>query len=290
MYFLVQARRRQRYFQMVRSVIERNLKDQCDECGKTRDDGVRLFAEMGSDGKYDGHAIDKLIYLYEVEYPEQGENIVELLWIGFFRKHGEFLTRCDECRSKFEASQAGGREARRIKKTLKPRDLSSDEDDTLKVTFDPIIVSRSSSVGVLLQKWLSASRKRLGGVFPRPNAAAELEKYTRRIKKKADNKRAKPKDEDLVGTLVVPEKLPLTAASVAIAKRWLTLSRDRIISALRRSSQDALAALRDTMRNVTPDEDWYFTSETRLKGEALFKDGQQLLESRIRMEEEERCV
>lgn len=68
--------------------------------------------------------------------------------------------------------------------------MSSDEDDTLAVTFDPLVVSRSSPVGVIMQKWLTASRRRLGGVFPRKGAAEEMAAYTRRMKKKVRRRRA----------------------------------------------------------------------------------------------------
>jgi hypothetical protein len=275
---------------MVRGVLDKNTRSQCDLCGRVAGDGAKLFADTATGGAYDPHAIDKLIALFEEHHPEQVKKIDELLWVGFFRKNGEFVTRCVDCRGKFEAAQASQQQERSKGGVKKVRDLSSDEDDTLKVTFDPLVVSRSSAVGVIMQKWLTASRRRLGGTFPRPKAAEELAKYTERMKKKAAHKRAKPKDEDKLGMLIVPTKLPLTAASVAIARKWLSLSRDRIIETLRKASQDMLRSLQSTMRYLTPDEDWYFTSQTRLQGEDLVIQGQKLLADRTTVEEEERCV
>ncbi len=40
-------------------------------------------------------------------------------------------------------------------------------------------------------------------------------------------------------------------------------------------------------RYLTPDEDWYFTSSTRLNGEDLLQQGQQLLGDRTTLEAEE---
>jgi hypothetical protein len=182
-------------------------------------------------------------------------------------------------------------DARAVKsgaKVAKVRDLSSDEDDILQVMYDPLVVSRSSAVGIIMQKWLTASRRRLGGIFPRPKAISEMAAYTRRMKKKADNKRGRPKDEDKLGMLVVAQKLPLSAASVALARRWLSLSRDRIIDTLRTATKDMLFALRGMMQHLTPNEDWYFTSETRLKGEALLEQGMKLLTEREDVEHDER--
>ena len=286
---LVQARRRRQYYRMIRGVLDKNTRSQCDMCGRQNGDGAKLFADTATNGVYDPHAIDKLIALFEEHHPEQVEKIDDLLWVGFFRKNAEFVTRCSDCRGKYEAEQTAVK-AERAKAAKKVRDLSSDEDDTLKVTFDPLVVSRSSAVGVIMQKWLTASRRRLGGTFPRPKAAEELAKYTERMKRKAMHKRAKAKDEDKLGMLIVPTKLPLSAASVAIAKKWLSLSRDRIIDTLRKASQEMLRNLQNMMRYLTPDEDWYFTSETRMKGEDFVLQGQQLLADRTSVEEEERYV
>jgi hypothetical protein len=283
-----QARRRRQYYRMVRDVLAKNTRSQCDLCGKLAGDGAKLAADTATGGVYDSHAIDKLIALFEEHHPEQVKKIDELLWVGFFRKNAEYITRCSDCRSKFEAKQASIAQERSAAK--KVRDLSSDEDDTLKVTFDPLVVSRSSAVGVIMQKWLTASRRRLGGVFPRPKAAAELAAYTERMKKKALHRRAKPKGEDTLGMLVVAAKLPLSAASVAIAKKWLSFSRERIITTLRKASADMLANLQSMMRYLTPDEDWYFGSQTRMQGEELLTQGQKLLGDRSTVEEEERCV
>jgi hypothetical protein len=285
----MQARRRQQYYRLVRDVLLKNTRSACDQCGRLAGDGAKLAADTATAGVYDPHALDKLIKLFEDNHPEQVLKIDDLLWVGFYRKNAEFVTRCSDCRTKFkEKQEAQAREHGGGGK--KVRDLSSDEDDILKVTFDPLVVSRSSAVGVIMQKWLTASRRRLGGVFPRPKAAAELAAYTERMKKKAMHRRPKPKGEDKLGLLVVPEKLPLSAASVAIAKKWLSFSRDRIISTLRKASADMLASLQSMMRYLTPDEDWYFGSQTRLQGEDLLLQGQKLLGDRTSVEEEERCA
>ena len=238
------------------------------------------------------------------------------MWIGFFRKHAEYITRCNECLARARRPDAGGKKER-MRKTGRVRDLSSDEDDTLAVTFDPLVISRSSPVGIVLQKWLSASRRRLGGIFPRPKAAKEMQAYTRRMKRKAAARRrenkvrvgcgvcavisgdllthlrfcdGRPQDagHDADGGLVMAAKLPLSAATVAIGKLWLGRARTRIVEAMRSETHDMYGRLRDIMQHLTPDEDWYFGSDVRRRGEELLANGKSLLEERVGLEDEER--
>ena len=62
-------------------------------------------------------------------------------------------------------------------------DISDDESDEEEhVIFEPMVVTRTSAEGKVMSKWLNAARKRLGGVFPRPNARAEMEEYAAKMR------------------------------------------------------------------------------------------------------------
>lgn len=48
--------------------------------------------------------------------------------------------------------------------------------------FDPVVVTRTSPEGRMMSKWLVAARKKLGGMFPRPDARKQMEKYAQKLR------------------------------------------------------------------------------------------------------------
>jgi hypothetical protein len=77
--------------------------------------------------------------------------------------------------AKFEALDAATRKTR-------ANDLSDDDGSDLDNVFEAIVVSRTSTVGMLMARWHGAARKRLGGEFPRPTAKEEMDTYAKKMK------------------------------------------------------------------------------------------------------------
>lgn len=72
---------------------------------QTVHDNVQMAADLATDGQYDPHALDAIIKIFEEAHPDQVQDLDEVLWVGFFRKHASFITRCHECRAKFAAAE-----------------------------------------------------------------------------------------------------------------------------------------------------------------------------------------
>lgn len=93
--------------------MDKNVKGKCDECNRTADSGTRMQSDLATDGKYSAHALDSIITDYEIERPARfdadGRFLVdEVSWKAFFRKHAEFITRCQVCLDKVRCVAAGG--------------------------------------------------------------------------------------------------------------------------------------------------------------------------------------
>ena len=56
-----------------------------------------------------------------------------------------------------------------------------DEEDD-EVAFEAIIVTRSSPEGRMMSKWLLAARKKMGGLFPRPDAKRQMDRYAQKLR------------------------------------------------------------------------------------------------------------
>merc|ERR1712070_1167593 len=72
----------------------------------------------------------------------------------------------------------------------RPGDISSEGSDDDEVQFDPMVVVRDSDEGKMMDKWLQAARRRLGGMFPRPEARKSMERYAEKMRQR------KLKEED----------------------------------------------------------------------------------------------
>ena len=171
-------------------------------------------------------------------------------------------------------------------------DISSDEDEEEKV-FDPIVVSRTSVEGRAILKWLNAARQRLGGVFPRPEARAQMEEYTKRMKEKKllesqksvrSKKDAKKGDDDDDEPRFT--RVHFSAASTAIMKLWVNKARDTIFSRAAEKSRKIRVKLEELLEEVTEEQDWFFTSEVRHEGESLLQTGKELATIKGKLEVE----
>ena len=131
-----------------------------------------------------------------------------------------------------QASRAPG-----ASRLSRPQDISSDEDEDM-VDFEPVVVTRTSPEGRMMSKWLVAARKKLGGVFPRADARKQMERYAQKLRelkmrKARDAGKPPPKAAEEDET----EAANITAATKALALRWIRMARDAMESKFRMRSE-----------------------------------------------------
>jgi hypothetical protein len=291
-FWLAKARKRRAFGKLVASIIEDHKKDRCYNCNRARDvPGIRLVAELATDGEPDLHALDDLIAMFEEQY---GPNEIDVqLWKAFFRAHAQYVTRCNLCESVAEKMKST--------RTMRPpgserltraEDISSDDEDE-DIAFEPIVVTRVSPEGQMMSKWLIAARKKLGGKFPRPEANAQMERYAQKLKemKMKKVKIEVVKDADKLDELKkdLEEKFgkaTFNAATAALAIRWVRLARDSLSSKFREKSVQLREDLEKCLNDMPEADDWYYTSALRLEGIELNLRGKDLADERRTLEAE----
>eukprot|EP00599_Poterioochromonas_sp_BG-1_P003191 CAMPEP_0173133270 /NCGR_PEP_ID=MMETSP1105-20130129/630_1 /TAXON_ID=2985 /ORGANISM="Ochromonas sp., Strain BG-1" /LENGTH=1788 /DNA_ID=CAMNT_0014044913 /DNA_START=1672 /DNA_END=7038 /DNA_ORIENTATION=+ len=284
--WLAKARKRRAFGKLVRGIIDQNKKTSCEICGRTPEkNNVKLQAYLARNGVPDITAIDELIGGFEDQY---GKDETEpQLWKAYFRAHAQYCTRCSVCEDGLaqERLLKAGREPGPTRET-RPQDISSDEEDDLK-DFEPIVVTRTSPEGRMMSKWLVAARRKLGGTFPRPDARKQMEKYAQKLrelkmKKARDAGMEAPKlpgDEE-------PESVAVSAATKALAVRWIRLARDHMDSKFRAKSENFRDELENLLNQMPEEDDWYFGAALRLEGKDLLKGGSDLENDRRTLEAE----
>ena len=153
--------------------------------------------------------------------------------------------------------------------------------------FEPMVVTRTSAEGKVMSKWLNAARRRLGGVFPRPNARAEMEAYAAKMrdyklrKAKADMRAAGfiSDDEDEDGNVKLRVGF-INAASKALAQLWLQRARKFRKATVIKQREDMKLDLRRVKEHLSEEHDWYYGQELRLTGTSLVEEGGKLEETR----------
>lgn len=139
----------------------------------------------------------------------------------------------------------------------------------------------------MMSKWLVAARKKLGGVFPRADARKQMERYAQKLRelkmkkaRDASKPAVKPTEEE------EGEAANITAATKALALRWIRMARDAMESKFRMRSETFRADL-DTLLTMMPEEDdWFFGAAMRLEGRDLLKRGSDLEDDRRTLEAE----
>jgi hypothetical protein len=284
--WLAKARKRRAFSKLVRGIVEQNKKTACEICGRTPErNNVKLTAHIASHGEPDIGAIDRLIGGFEDMY---GINELEpQLWKAYFRAHAEYCTRCNVCEDSMaqerllQASRAPG-----ASRVSRPQDISSDEDEDM-VEFEPVVVTRTSPEGRMMSKWLVAARKKLGGVFPRADARKQMERYAQKLRelkmrkaRDAAKPAVKPTEEDEA------EAANITAATKALALRWIRMARDAMDSKFRMRSETFREDLDSLLAMMPEEEDWFFGAAMRLEGRELLKRGSDLEDDRRTLEAE----
>lgn len=291
--WLTKARKRRAFGKLVRGIIEQHKKANCEVCGRNPErNNVRLVSHLATNGSPDVGALDRLIAKFESQY---GLNELDpQLWKAFFRSQAEYATRCTICEDSVaqDRMNAQGRAPGGAHPT-RPGDISSDEEDD-DVMFDPIIVTRTSPEGRMMSKWLLGARKKLGGKFPRPEAKLQMDRYAQKLrnlkmkKAKAAAKAAGEKGREVEDEVkeFAEESPAFTAATKALATRWIRMARDSLESKFRSKSETLKEDIAGILADMAPEDDWYFGAALRLEGGALQQRVKDLDDDRRVMEAE----
>merc|ERR1711871_1035308 len=290
--WLSKARKRRAFGNLIRGIIDQHKKNSCEICGRSEErNAVRLVAHLAIKGIPDIGALDGLISQFENQY---GVNELDpQLWKAFFRSQAEYATRCTVCEDAVAQDRMNkqGRMPGQILPT-RPGDVSSDEEDD-DVTFDPIIVTRTSPEGRMMSKWLLGARKKLGGKFPRVEAKLQMDRYAQKLRtlktKKARTKAMEMDavtEEDETGVFLHWRKFYYQCCYKSLAIRWIRMARDSIESKFRNKSIALKDDIDNLLREMSPEEDWYFGAALRLEGGTLVQRGRDLEDDRRVMEAE----
>mmetsp|Transcript_3163 Transcript_3163/g.5341 ORF Transcript_3163/g.5341 Transcript_3163/m.5341 type:complete len:649 (+) Transcript_3163:2-1948(+) len=284
--WLAKARKRRAFSKLVRGIVEQNKKTACEVCGRTPErNNVKLTAHVASQSEPDITALDRLIGGFEEQYGPQ--ELEPQLWKAYFRAHAEYCTRCNVCEDSMaqerllQASRAPG-----PSRVSRPQDISSDEEEDV-IDFEPVVVTRTSPEGRMMSKWLVAARKKLGGAFPRPDARKQMERYAQKLR---ELKMKKARDAGKPAAKIEEEEdadaADISAATKALALRWIRMARDAMESKFRMRSETFREDL-DTLLGQMPEEDdWFFGAAMRLEGRDLLKRGADLEDDRRTLEAE----
>lgn len=271
--WLEKARKRRGFMMHIQGIMASSRDDKCYTCGRTEEQGVALICQLCTNKEPDAYAIDRLISGFEQQYGLLERDAS--LWKAFFRANAEFTTRCNLCTTKGMGRRMD-REAEGQAGQQQAEDVSSDEDDE-DVYFEPMVISRSSVVGRIMAKWLGGVRTKMGGEFPRPSARKEMERYVeklRRIKLKKGKKKVRGGEkEDDFSDQMSGFEVKMNAATKAIGLRWLRMARDSVEKKFRDRGEHLREDIKDVLKKIQEQDDWFFGAEFRMEGEDLLSSG-----------------
>lgn len=306
LYWLTRARKRRAFAKLVGGIVAGGKQPACERCGreeKTADEGKAGVAcslsvdlatstlppadrEGEREPRHDPVALDRLIDGFEAAFGPKETDAD--LWKAFFRKTSVLLTLCDVCcaqdagRTRQRGDMAKrAQQAANARRALRGDDFSSDDDENeTSQAFAPVIVARGAVEGRVLSKWLLAARRRLGGVFPRPDAQQQMEAYAKRMRKRqARSDKRVHVDSDEENERKWAEqlwRLEMNESSRAIALKWLWQARDVRDAAFRSQSVALRARLDGLVAKMLEADDWFFGRELRLMGAQLVDEARAL--------------
>jgi hypothetical protein len=297
--WLMKARKRRAFTKLVHGIIDSNMQDSCGACGRDiLQTNIKLAVSLASNGQPDPFAIDRIIAMFEEQY---GVNEADpQLWRAFFRAHAQFVSRCSLCDAKAAGSVPQTARsvdlAPSLARVTRPEDFSSSDDEEDRI-FEPMIVVRSSVEGRIMSKWLVAARKKLGGTFPRPEARGQMERYAQRMRDMKTRRGARTKRDRAVAGAAhdldqdVHKDWPtqFSAVTVAIGQRWLKAARENTQKRFQERTEKLQEELRECLRKMKEEDDWYFGSETRMEGQQLAETISELLNDRTTKDAETSC-
>jgi len=288
--WLEKARKRRAFSKLVSGIVQSHKVEACEVCSRTEDSGALLAVGLATNGEFDPYAIDRLIAEFEKAYSvsEKDPN----LWKAFFRQKAQYITRCNFCLDKMEQERLK-REAKLpgAGRATRPDDISSDESDE-EVVFDQVFVTGASNEGKMLNKWLLAARKRIGGVFPRPDARKQMERHAEKMRKrKLQGGKDKIAGMDNVDKEAESRakkwEVELTAAGKALAVRWLRQGRESVGKKFRSRGEELRESVMNYVERMPEEDDWFFGAALRIEGTNLREDGSQLMLDRRSLEADE---
>lgn len=271
--WLMRARKRRVFSKHVQEIIQRNIQTSCELCKRQPlIHDIRLTCYLCLNDIPNTHAIDHLIDKFEVQYSRTEDD--PNLWKAFFRVNAIFLTRCSICDEKQVFSKSNElEESNELKpKVARAQDISSDEDDNEEEEddiFDPLIVTRASSEGRMMSKWLLVARKKLGGSFPRLDARVEMERYALRLKKLKSKKNQLEVKETKLSLYDNLKDESFTNTTIALAQRWIEQARESIENKFQQKSNSLREELSHVLSCMKIEEDWFYTSSLRNEGSKL---------------------
>lgn len=285
LYWLARARKRRTFVKLVAGILANNKQPSCAVCEKSEDGGYTMHVDLSNEERvaHDHTAIDRLIDGFETEFGDQEMDAD--LWKAYFRKHAICLTLCNVCLSAMQQKKL----ARTVKQAAPKGKLRDDEfssDDDEQVEFDPVVVARASVEGRMLSKWLLASRKRLGGIFPREHAQKEMEAYAKRMRAR---KARKGKKEHMDSDIEDPSlhwHLQLNESSRALALRWIWQARDTRYAMFREQAAALRSSIAEMAAKMQEVDDWFYGKELRLDGDRLVDEGDVLAEEQLKYDDE----
>jgi hypothetical protein len=203
--WLAQARRRKRLREVVQPLINRARRNECEKCLSRQQLQVELLIP-----------IEVLGDRFEKEHPD--DEFDQVAWKQFFNKNAKFRTLCLKC---IQEEQAVAKE--KAAKALQGAEISDSDDDDLGSRFGPVFLSAASNA--ILQNWYRKAsdvvRKRGGKTIGAPYISDDDE-------------------DDDVGVGWAKKKLKLSAASKAIAIKWLRMARAGNPMATKKGKREAL--------------------------------------------------
>merc|ERR1711968_43486 len=192
--WLAQARRRRRLREVVQPIINQARKAQCEQCLSQRQLQVELVVPLEVLG-------DKF------ERESMSEEFDQVAWKEFFRKHAKFRTLCLECMLKRKEDE------RNAVAGMQGVDISDSDEEDLGAAaqrFGPVFLSAASRAIMIM--WYRKAQDR---IFGRGGRARPI------IPVSSD-------DEDERMADWAHQPLHLSAASKALALKWLFLARTKI--------------------------------------------------------------
>jgi len=268
--WLEKARKRRMYALSIRDIMHSQQEHSCLNCARGKSSCERISVCLCTDGRYNPAALDTLISHFEEEFPLSGNDTI--LWNSYVRQNAEIKTLCNICIALTDQASNNTEE----KRVTRPGDISSDDDNEDFSLFEPLVIDKVSSNGQLLTKWLLAARAKMGGRFPRPNAELFCTEYVQKMKRiQTKNLKAVKYKSERATKNSTKEWGPikLKQADKVIVSRWLITARES-----NRDRDDTRGViLRSELDNsliqMEPIDDWYFSEDLRLDGLQLQAEG-----------------
>ena len=270
--WLKKARSRKVFFQSISTLLENKKLNYCSSCLKNEEMCSMLTVRLARNGQPYPYAIDELIEQFERENQSHQNKILN--WRSFFRKSAEFITICGKCvdetnHPKFEKliREPGTDQPTRL------GDISSDDEESDEMFFEPFIIERTSNEGQMVQKWLAAARKKIGGTFPLPEAKKQMEKYLEKIKQ---NKRICRKKRNTEKKPALRSLVKLNNTAKGLVTYWLKDAKRNIKLQYLKKGEELNLQLQKSLEMMPEVDNWYFGQDFRTQGIELQKDMQSL--------------